>query len=156
MLQAGFNKSYSHRPPLKWRQNVQNSSGTTSHSRVVSSKSFEHFDVISIGDKSTNRRFVLYNNIDRFWRPLPLKFIGKSCARERKINIASSWRHVHDLLFDNSTQLISAQESPQLKISFDFVHKTCLAFIQPYTSTNRPNTPVSTSVEKVPKRRTFS
>ena len=40
---------------IKWRQNVQNSSGTTSHSRVVSSKSFQHFDVISIGDKTTNR-----------------------------------------------------------------------------------------------------
>ena len=60
------------------------------------------------------------------------------------------------LKLPNSTQLISAQESPQLKISFDFVHKICLAFIQPYTSTNRPNTPVSTSVEKDPKRRTFS
>ena len=27
-------------------------------------------------------RFVFYNNIDSFWRPFPLKFLGKSRAME--------------------------------------------------------------------------
>ena len=30
----------------KWWQNVQNSSGTTSHKQVLSQQSFEHFDIL--------------------------------------------------------------------------------------------------------------
>ena len=42
---------YSYRPQ-KWCQHVQNSSGTKNHRQVVSLQSFEHFDVMSMVDKS--------------------------------------------------------------------------------------------------------
>ena len=46
-------------------------------------------------------RFVFYNNIDRFSRPFPLTFLGKSRAQVRgKQNcatITSLWRHFHGL-----------------------------------------------------------
>ena len=40
----------------KWRQNVQNSSETTSHRQVVSQQSFEHFDVISMGIRTPDTK----------------------------------------------------------------------------------------------------
>ena len=40
----------------KWRQNVQNSSETTSHRQVVSLQSFEHFDVIFMGIRTPDTK----------------------------------------------------------------------------------------------------
>ena len=63
-------------------QKVQQSRGTTSCRRVFSGQSLEHFDVISMVDKSIDHgnccRFFFDNNIDSLLRPFPLKFLGKS------------------------------------------------------------------------------
>ena len=32
------------------------------------------------------RRFVFYNNIDSFWRPFPVKFIGENRWKEKEEN----------------------------------------------------------------------
>ena len=65
--------------------------------QVVLMQSFEHFDVISMIDKSRDHGilssiFVFYGNIDSFWRPFLLKFLGRWCwAREKEEN--KSRRH---------------------------------------------------------------
>ena len=47
-------------------KNVQNSSGTTSHRRVVSLPSFGHFMVYKSTETIENcRRFVFYNNMEK-------------------------------------------------------------------------------------------
>ena len=36
-------------------------------------------------------KFFFYNNIDSFWRPLPLRFLGKTRARKRKTPPSRHW-----------------------------------------------------------------
>ena len=72
-----------------WHENVQNSTGNTSHGQEVSLQSFEHFDVISMVDKKEYRTWKII--VDwQFSCPFPLKFLEKiKCTRKRKINCAT-------------------------------------------------------------------
>ena len=157
MLQAGFNKStttfhglYSYRLQ-KWRQNVQNSNGTTTRRRVVSLQSFEHLDVISMVDKSTDHVIVKNNNI----YSLDVHFcwsFSENRAQEKEKNKLCH----HDVIFMVCTLIkhIALDQSACEKLSqkyLDFVLEICLAFIQPDTSTNTSNTPVSKSVQDIRK-----
>ena len=57
---------------------------TKSRRRVFSKQSFEHYEVISIVDKSIEHGILLSNNICSFRRPFLLTFPGKSYAQERE------------------------------------------------------------------------
>ena len=51
-------------------------------------QSFEHFDVISVVDKSIHVVVVFYNSIEISIRLFSFTFLGKSRAREREKQIA--------------------------------------------------------------------
>lgn len=56
-------------------------------------------------------RFVFYNNIDTFWRPFQLKFLGKSCAEKEKANCAIMTSFPWTVLSSNiALDQFSAQE----------------------------------------------
>ena len=79
-------------------------------------QSFEHFDVISMVDKSIDHVILKNNNIDSldvlFW-----KFLRKSRARERKPNCAIMTSFLHGLYSyqTQSSRPVSVRET-QLKI----------------------------------------
>ena len=60
-----------------------------------------------------------YNNIDGFWRPFPLKFLGKSRAQEREKQIAPPSRHFYDLCSYQTNQR-GRNRSVILKFRFFF------------------------------------
>ena len=118
-----FHGLYSYRPQ-KRRQNVQNSSGTTSRRRVVSLQSFEHLDVISMFHTQTVIRvqtmenccrFAFYNNIESFDIHFRWSFT-ENRAREKEKNKS---RHHHIIstvctVFEHSSRPISGREITQL------------------------------------------
>ena len=65
-----------------WHENVQNSTGNTSRGQVVSLQSFEHFDIISMVDKSTEHGKLL--SIGSFHVHFHCSFLRKSSARQRE------------------------------------------------------------------------
>ena len=59
-------------------------------------QSTDHWKLLSI---------FFVNNIDGFWRPFPLKFLGKSRPQEREKQIAPPTRHFYDLYSYRTTRL---------------------------------------------------
>ena len=59
-------------------------------------QSTDHWKLLSI---------FFVNNIDCFWRPFPLKFLGKSRPQEREKQIAPPTRHFYDLYSYRTTRL---------------------------------------------------
>ena len=90
--------------------------------QVVLMQSFEHFDVISMIDKSRDHGilssiFVFYGNIDSFWRPFLLKFLGRWCwAREKEEN---KWR-CHQVISIVCTVIDHSFDQAALKKSIFF------------------------------------
>ena len=76
------------------------------HCKVI----IEHFDVVSMVDKSKD-----HGNMDSFWRPFLLKFLGKSHAQVKEKQIAPPSH------FDRNCQQISARELAQLLLKVLFV-----------------------------------
>ena len=85
----------------KWWQNVQNSSGTTSHRWVVSQQSFEHFDSYMVNNyKSIGHRKLL-----------PCCF---SIITSTVFDIHFCWGFSENCAHKHGSQPISAREIPQL------------------------------------------
>ena len=117
-----FHGLYSYRPQ-KRRQNVQNSSGTTSRRRVVSLQSFEHLDVISMVHKTVIRvqtmenccRLVFCNNIESFDVHFRWSFT-ENRAREKEKNKSLHHQVISMVctVFEHSSRPISGREITQL------------------------------------------
>ena len=94
-------------------------------------QSFEHFDVISVIDKSRDHGilssiFIFYGNIDSFWRPFLRKFLGRWCwAREKEEN--KSRRHqvisIVCTVIDHSFDQVALEKS---NFSWEFIDQTLL------------------------------
>ena len=85
--------------------------------RVISQQSFEIltpflWTIYEYRNGKYCCRFVFYNNMHSFWRPFPMKFLGKSRGRKRK---RKKLRHLHVLSMvytrkDHSSWPISARK----------------------------------------------
>ena len=117
-----FNKSTTIFPglyfyrPQKWRQIVQNSSGTL--------QSYEHFNVTCKVHKSIDHaKWLSICFLKDHWHPCPFKLFGKSCAYQRKNEL----RHHHVIsmrcaraLIDHSSRPIDVQKNRSVIVKTGF------------------------------------